>query len=1336
MKKLPFAVGSVAAMAARAWKEGCAIATRRARAPIASLARSSALGAAALLLSAGALRAGLVLEVKPADYNTGTLQWPIASGSMAGDYFACAPWSPVSVTTMIHSDGLSYKAVDFTAAGSILGGPLCPTSLGGASSRTIEAWCYQPVGANGDAMTIIDLSRQNGPENSNFAFCNSLYNRSIWSPPYSEGWNADNAVRSGKWVHLVASYDGTTLNLYVNGAPDRVGITHAFATESGGSISIGMMRWTPTAPDTTPHSTANGDGWNAWRGYLGSIRVYDEARTAGQVSADYALGVNYGETGVGLPKITASVSGSHGSISPSGVVYVTSGNNQAFTFTADLGYKIADVLVDGASNPAAVLAGSYTFTTVVADHTIVVSFEELPKQTVAGKVTNGAAGIPGAKVYFKTSPNASVSPTFTTTTVDAAGNYSILLPPGNWYATANEIHYFTPADVTFTVAASPVPLADIVLTANPNWKILFSLNTADLSAIGDGERIFSWAGYNAYETYNNGVSPLLGPTVEIIDGVKWERNVRASYDDTVSPTVDDRGDGFSLGTSAADIVTEGVTIVAAVKPQYKAVGGEQRGEIVDIFYNELFLAVNHGNGEVTVCTRGYAQHSTGYFIPDGQKTILSLVVAPTGGITLFANGIQQWSYASGVDYTSLKLSWANAMAVGRNAYDGWSAFNGAIGDVFVYRTALTGEERAQLEYSLRDKFIPAAVSTTALALTGGADPSAAGTPVTFTATVTGSSPGGAVTFYDGASVIGTVALSAGQASVTTSTLATGVRSITASYAGDWGNAASTSASLSHTVTEGRGPSTTVLTLGAGPNPSYPGQAITLTATVTGSGTPTGDVTFQDGASVLGTVALDGAGQASLPTSALALGAHSLTAEYAGDPANQPGTSAPLDHTVAETRAVSTVSLGSSANPSVIGVPVTFTATVTGSGVPSGVVTFKEGATELGTGACDGSGRARITIALYDPAGARTLTAEYAGDSNNRPGTSAPLSQTVNARSAPPRTGDLLFSVVTESLPASGPTGAWPTYLPSGQTLTTQGSPTVDTLSGTRWARNIYADGDGFTQARYAAPLACSGVTIVAAVKPAYIAVGGEPRGEIVDIFHDRLALAISHTDGRVMVARNYWNDWGPAIPDGQSTVLSLVVQIDGSYQAYANGVEIMSGGANGDWTSINPDHTAQWGSDPDFTHYITLGRNAPDGWSTYNGHIGDVFVYTTALNDAERAQVEYSVRDKFVPATASTTTLALAAGTNPSHEGKPVTFTATVTGAAPTGNVVFYDGATAIGAGSLDGAGKVSLVTTTLLAGTHSITAQYAGDFNNTSGASGALTQTVTTEAGTMFTIH
>ncbi len=67
------------------------------------------------------------------------------------------------------------------------------------------------------------------------------------------------------------------------------------------------------------------------------------------------------------------------------------------------------------------------------------------------------------------------------------------------------------------------------------------------------------------------------------------------------------------------------------------------------------------------------------------------------------------------------------------------------------------------------------------------------------------------------------------------------------------------------------------------NPATYTKAVTFTATVTpqGAGTPTGTVSFFDGASNIGSSAVNG-GVATLTTSTLALGAHSITATYNGD----------------------------------------------------------------------------------------------------------------------------------------------------------------------------------------------------------------------------------------------------------------------------------------------------------------------------------------------------------------------------------------------------------------------------------------------------------------------
>src|SRR5262249_5733078 len=133
-----------------------------------------------------------------------------------------------------------------------------------------------------------------------------------------------------------------------------------------------------------------------------------------------------------------------------------------------------------------------------------------------------------------------------------------------------------------------------------------------------------------------------------------------------------------------------------------------------------------------------------------------------------------------------------------------------------------------------------------------------------------------------------------------------------------------------------------------------GDAVTFTATVTAyNGTPDGTVHFQDlttGAE-LGTADLqvvNGLAQATETTSDLAIGTHTIQAIYAGT-TTFTSTTGLLTQTVQPSVLPTTTTLSSSANPSVYGQTVTFTAVVSSSsGTPTGTVTFYEGSTTLGT----------------------------------------------------------------------------------------------------------------------------------------------------------------------------------------------------------------------------------------------------------------------------------------------------------------------------------------------------------------------------------------------------
>jgi RHS repeat-associated protein len=145
--------------------------------------------------------------------------------------------------------------------------------------------------------------------------------------------------------------------------------------------------------------------------------------------------------------------------------------------------------------------------------------------------------------------------------------------------------------------------------------------------------------------------------------------------------------------------------------------------------------------------------------------------------------------------------------------------------------------------------------------------------------------------------------------------------------------------------------------------------------VTGS-SPTGTITFKDGATTLGTGTLT-AGSASLSYTFNTAGAHSITAEYAGDANNASSTSAASVLTVNKVDSIT--SLNVTPNPAKPLEPVTMTATVIGFN-PTGTVNFMSGLTLLGTSPVN-AGVATLSTSFTD-AGMRPVTAVYSGDPVN------------------------------------------------------------------------------------------------------------------------------------------------------------------------------------------------------------------------------------------------------------------------------------------------------------------------------------------------------------------
>ena len=242
-----------------------------------------------------------------------------------------------------------------------------------------------------------------------------------------------------------------------------------------------------------------------------------------------------------------------------------------------------------------------------------------------------------------------------------------------------------------------------------------------------------------------------------------------------------------------------------------------------------------------------------------------------------------------------------------------------------------------------------------------------------------------LTYYDGSGIAGT---SLGP----TPPSAPGTYTAVAAFPGNVDYSAILSTPLTFTV--GRGAAK--LGLASSGGSAVYGQAASFLATVgADAGTPSGTVTFADGATRLATVPLDGSGTATFTTSALSLGSHSITATYSGDADFLGVQSARYSETVAQTGTeVVVVENSVFKNKKLMSVRLTaeIKPLAPGGGVPTGEVTFelvtttkkKVKVTTLGTAAVSG-GEATLTLKA-NKLPQKGITIVYSGDANDKAST--------------------------------------------------------------------------------------------------------------------------------------------------------------------------------------------------------------------------------------------------------------------------------------------------------------------------------------------------------------
>ena len=600
-------------------------------------------------------------------------------------------------------------------------------------------------------------------------------------------------------------------------------------------------------------------------------------------------------------------------------------------------------------------------------------------------------------------------------------------------------------------------------------------------------------------------------------------------------------------------------------------------------------------------------------------------------------------------------------------------------------------------------------ASTSTALASSVNPSVAGQPVTMTASVSVIAPGsgmrtGTVTFEDGGVTITGCAAqavsAAGTAVCAAAFAAAGAHPITAVYSGDPNFSGSTSPILTETVNQGA----TATAVTSSVDPSVSGQTVIYTAIVTATapaaGTPTGTVTFMDGATTIsGCIAQAMVGGVAPCTSVYAgVGGHAITAVYNGD-ANFTSSTSPILTQTVNQGATSTL-VTSSAGPSVSGQDVTYTATVTAlapaSGTPSGTATFIDGATTIG--GCIAQpligGVATCSVA-YPGVGGHAITAVYSGDLNFTGSTSPILTQTVSPAATvtslassvnPSVTGQPVSITATVSAVAPGsgaPTGTV-AFLDGGTTIAGCASQAVTGAGVATCDDAFVAAGAESITAVYSGDADFSSSTSAALTQT--INPGATSTVATSSVNPSESGESVSYTAAVTAVA--------PAA----GTPTGTVAFFDGAAAIAGCGAQPLVAGTascNVTYASVGSHAiTTVYSGDPNFTASTSQ-------------------LLTQTINPA-------------------TTATSLASSLNPSVTGQPVTVTATVNVTAPgsgtpTGTVAFLDGGVPVAACAAEAVagGTATCATSFDTAGASAIAADYSGDANFTGSTSSVFTQTI-----------
>ena len=263
-------------------------------------------------------------------------------------------------------------------------------------------------------------------------------------------------LNGSAWMHAAATYDGSTMKLYINGV------------QEGGSVTGPAA----IATNSLPLAIAEEAGVQMrYKGKLDEVRLYNRALSQTEVQAL----MNH--------TITATADAG-GTITPSGAVSVAHNGSQTFTIAANSGFAVSDVTVNGITKGAIT---SYTFSNVIGDSTIHATFVSTG---VNHTITAGA------------DPNGTIDPSGAVIVADA-GNKTFTITPNTGYHVA-DLH----VDGGSVGPQTTYTFYDVTTDHTINASFAINAYTLTITVLGGG----GVAKAPDQPTYNHGTSVQLTAT--------------------------------------------------------------------------------------------------------------------------------------------------------------------------------------------------------------------------------------------------------------------------------------------------------------------------------------------------------------------------------------------------------------------------------------------------------------------------------------------------------------------------------------------------------------------------------------------------------------------------------------------------------------------------------------------------------------------------------------------------------------------------------------------------------------------------------------------------------